>query len=408
MPGLDRALSGALSIADIRALARRNLPRFVFEFIDGGAEDELTLARNRADFESIGLLPRVLVDVSRPSLATSILGAPAAAPMVVSPMGSCSLGWPDADVAIARAAAAHGIPYTLSTMATTSLETLARTVPGRLWFQLYVLRDRTLTASLVDRANAAGYEALVVTLDLPTGGKRERDLRNGITVPLRLGPTQLLQIMARPGWALRTLRQGSPRYENVRDLAPADGEAGLTIAAKVGQMLDAAFGWDDLQRVRDAWPRKLVVKGVQHPRDADRLAAMGVDCIWVSNHGGRQLDGATSAIGALPAVARAVRGRSEVMIDSGIRRGVDVVKALASGANHVAFGRPALFGACAGGERGAHRALAILIDEMERAMKLCGTPDTASIARSRIVEAPERRTGSAGGRVGRSRIEADE
>ncbi len=254
MPGLDRALSGALSIADIRELARRKLPRFVFEFIDGGAEDELTLARNRADFESIGLLPRVLVDVSRPSLATSILGAPAAAPMVISPMGSCSLGWPDADVAIARAAAAHGIPYTLSTMATTSLETLARTVPGRLWFQLYVLRDRVLTASLVDRANAAGYEALVVTLDLPTGGKRERDLRNGITVPLHLGPTQLLQIMARPGWALRTLRQGSPRYENVRDLVPADGEAGLTIAAKVGQMLDAAFGWDDLQRVRDAWP----------------------------------------------------------------------------------------------------------------------------------------------------------
>ncbi len=379
MPALDRALSGALSIADLRALARRRLPRFVFEFIDGGAEDEVTLARNRAGFEAIGLLPRVLVDVSGPSLATPILGAPSAAPMVVSPMGSCALGWPDADVAIARAAAAHGIPYTLSTMATTSLETLARRVPGRLWFQLYVLRDRTLTASLVDRADAAGYEALVVTVDLPTGGKRERDLRNGITVPLRLGPAQLLQMLARPGWTLRTLRQGSPRYENVRDLAPADGEAGLTIAAKVGQMLDAAFTWDDLARLRDRWPRRLVVKGVQHPEDADRLAAMGVDCVWVSNHGGRQLDGAAAAVDALPAVARAVRGRAEVMIDSGIRRGVDVVKALALGADFVAFGRPALFGACAGGERGAHRAMAILVEETERAMKLCGMPGTAAI-----------------------------
>lgn len=379
MPALDRALSGALSIADLRALARRRLPRFVFEFIDGGAEDEVTLARNRAGFEAIGLLPRVLVDVSGPSLATPILGAPSAAPMVVSPMGSCALGWPDADVAIARAAAAHGIPYTLSTMATTSLETLARRVPGRLWFQLYVLRDRALTASLVDRADAAGYEALVVTVDLPTGGKRERDLRNGITVPLRLGPAQLLQMLARPGWTLRTLRQGSPRYENVRDLAPADGEAGLTIAAKVGQMLDAAFTWDDLARLRDRWPRRLVVKGVQHPEDADRLAAMGVDCVWVSNHGGRQLDGAAAAVDALPAVARAVRGRAEVMIDSGIRRGVDVVKALALGADFVAFGRPALFGACAGGERGAHRAMAILVEETERAMKLCGMPGTAAI-----------------------------
>ncbi|HSU20679.1 MAG TPA: alpha-hydroxy acid oxidase [Variovorax sp.] len=379
MPALDRALSGALSIADLRALARRRLPRFVFEFIDGGAEDEVTLARNRAGFEAIGLLPRVLVDVSGPSLATPILGAPSAAPMVVSPMGSCALGWPDADVAIARAAAAHGIPYTLSTMATTSLETLARRVPGRLWFQLYVLRDRALTASLVDRADAAGYEALVVTVDLPTGGKRERDLRNGITVPLRLGPAQLLQMLARPGWTLRTLRQGSPRYENVRDLAPADGEAGLTIAAKVGQMLDAAFTWDDLARLRDRWPRRLVVKGVQHPEDADRLAAMGVDCVWVSNHGGRQLDGAAAAVDALPAVARAVRGRAEVMIDSGIRRGVDVVKALALGADFVAFGRPALFGACAGGERGAHRAMAILVEETGRAMKLCGMPGTAAI-----------------------------
>jgi L-lactate dehydrogenase (cytochrome)/(S)-mandelate dehydrogenase len=378
---MTAAIDRALSIADLRELARGRLPRFVFEFIDGGAEDEITLARNRRGFEEIALLPRVLVDVARPSLATSILGRPSAAPMVVAPMGSCALGWPDADVAIARAAAAHGIPYTLSTMATTSLETLARAVPGRLWFQLYTLRDRAFTAALVDRAAAADYETLVVTLDLVTGGKRERDLRNGVSVPLRLGPRQLLQMLARPGWTWRAARQGSPRFENVRDLA-ADGDAGLTIAARVGQMLDAAFTWDDLARIRDRWPRRLVVKGVQHPQDADRLAGMGIDGIWVSNHGGRQLDGAAGAVDSLPALAHAVRGRAEIMIDSGIRRGVDIVKALASGAGCVAFGRPVLFGACAAGERGAHRAIGILVDELERAMKLCGTPDIPAIDRS--------------------------
>ena len=184
---MTAAIDRALSIADIRELARRNLPRFVFDFIDGGAEDKITLTRNRRDFEEIGLLPRVLVDVARPLLATSILGIVSAAPMVVAPMGSCALGWPDADLAIARAAAAHGIPYTLSTMATTSMEAMASKVQGRLWFQLYTLRDRAFTASLVSRVDVAGYEALVVTLDLVIGGRRERDLRTGVSVPLRLG-----------------------------------------------------------------------------------------------------------------------------------------------------------------------------------------------------------------------------
>ena len=380
---MTAAIDRALSIADIRELARRNLPRFVFDFIDGGAEDEITLMRNRRDFEEIGLLPRVLVDVARPSLATSILGVGSAAPMVVAPMGSCALGWPDADVAIARAAAAHGIPYTLSTMATTSMETMASKVQGRLWFQLYTLRDRAFTASLVARADVAGYEALVVTLDLVTGGKRERDLRNGVSVPLRLGASQVLQMLARPAWTMRMLGHGPLRFENVRDLA-TDGNPDLTIAAKVGQMLDAAFTWEDLARIRDRWPRRLVVKGVQHPLDADRLTTMGIDAVWVSNHGGRQLDGAVSAIESLPGVVMAVRGRAEVMIDSGIRRGVDIVKAMAAGAGCVAFGRPALFGACAAGEHGAHRAIAILIDEMERAMKLCGTRDTSAIGPSLI------------------------
>lgn len=373
------ALQHALSIDDLRRLARRRLPRFVFDFIDGGAEDEITLRRNRQDFERIELLPRVLVDVSEPRLQTVLLGSAAAAPIVISPMGSCMLAWPGADLAIARAAAGLGLPYTLSTMATTALEQVAREVAGRLWFQLYVLRDQAFTLALVDRARAADYEALVVTVDLQTGGKRERDLRNGVSIPLRPNARQLLDIARRPAWALRMLRQGSPQFENVRGLLSDGGDAGLTIAAKVGQNLDASFGWDDLARIRDRWPRRLLVKGVQHPQDAERLVAMGVEGIWVSNHGGRQLDGAQSAVASLPALVQAVAGRAEIVLDSGVRRGSDALKVLALGGQAVAIGRAALYGASAGGEAGVRRALEILLDELRRSMQLSGVASVAKI-----------------------------
>lgn len=371
-------LQQALSIADLRELARRRLPGFVFDFIDGGAEDEITLQRNRADFERLELLPRVLVDVSRVDLQAELLGRTVAAPFVIAPMGSCVLAWPGADMAIARAAAALGLPYTLSTMATTALEQIARSVTGRLWFQLYVLKDRAFTLGLVDRARAADYEALVVTVDLPTGGKRERDLRNGISIPLRLGPRQLLDIAQRPGWGMRMLRHGTPQFENVRGLMGQDS-AGLTIAARVGQNLDAGFDWDGLARIRDRWPRALLVKGVQHPQDAARMVEMGVDGIWVSNHGGRQLDGARSAVASLPAVAHAVGGRAQIILDSGVRRGVDALKALALGAQAVAVGRAVLFGAAVGGEAGARQALEILTDELRRSMQLSGIAATRAI-----------------------------
>ena len=373
------ALQRALSIDDLRRQARSRLPRFVFDFIDGGAEDEITLRRNRQDFERIELLPRVLVDVSEPRLETVLLGSAAAAPFVIAPMGSCMLAWPGADLAIARAAAGLGLPYTLSTMATTALEQVAREVVGRLWFQLYVLRDQAFSLALVDRARAADYEALVVTVDLPTGGKRERDLRNGISIPLRPNARQLLDIARKPAWALRMLRQGSPQFENVRGLLSDGSDAGLTIAAKVGQNLDASFGWDDLARIRDRWPRRLLVKGVQHPQDADRLLSMGVEGIWVSNHGGRQLDGAQSAIASLPALVQAIAGRAEIVLDSGVRRGSDALKVLAAGGQAVAIGRAALYGASAGGEAGVRRALEILLDELRRSMQLSGVACVADI-----------------------------
>ena len=366
-------LQRALSIEDLRRLARSRLPRSVFEFIDGGAEDEITLRGNRQALESVQIVPRILTDVSRPELSTRVAGTTSAAPLVIAPMGSCMLAWPQADIAIARAAARHGIPYTLSTMATTSIERMADAVQGALWFQLYVLRDHEANFRLVDRARAAGYSTLVVTVDLQAGGKRERDLRNGVSVPLRMSLRHLYEGMTHPGWSWQMLRHGMPRFENVQGLL-GDESAGLTIAARVGQNLDAAFDWDGLSRLRERWPGKLLVKGVEHPMDALRLASMGVDGIWVSNHGGRQLDGAQPSARALPRLHRALKGQVPLILDSGIRRGVDILKARALGASAVAIGRAALFGAACGGEAGVLRALDILTDELRLAMKLAGTP----------------------------------
>jgi L-lactate dehydrogenase (cytochrome)/(S)-mandelate dehydrogenase len=374
-------LARALSIEDLRRLAQRALPRAVFEFIDGGAEDEVTLRDNRAAFERIRLLPRILNDVGAPDIATDLWGASAGAPLVISPMGSCALAWPDGDVAIARAAAELGIPYTLSTMSNTGIERMASAARGPLWFQLYVLKDHAFNATLVARARSAGYAALVVTVDLQAGGKREKDLRNGITIPLRVDAWQVLSAIAHPRWSLRLLRGGMPQFENVHGFLD-EGTVGLTIAARVGENLDAAFDWDGLKRLRDAWPGKLIVKGVLHAVDALRLVEHGADALWVSNHGGRQLDGAIASVDALARIAPALSGRVPLIVDSGVRRGVDILKARALGATAVGIGRAALYGAAAGGEPGVRRALAILVDELRRAMKLAGTPSLAAADRT--------------------------
>lgn len=377
MQARSQRLADACSIEGLRGLARKRLPRGVFDFFDGGADDEITLRANREGFDRLRLRPRVLVDVQQPDLSTTIAGAAAAAPLVISPTGAIGAGWPDADVAIARVAARLGIPYTLSTMATSSIEEVAA-VGGRLWFQLYVLRDQDFAEALMQRAHQAGYEALVVTLDLVTGGKRERDLRNRFTVPLRPSPRTLLDFARHPGWCWQMLRHGQPRFKNLTGFeGHADPRA--SIAAKVGQSLDASFDWVALERLRAQWPGRFMVKGVSRGDDAARLASLGVDGIWVSNHGGRQLDGSVAAVDALPEVVSAVQGRVPVLLDSGVRRGTDVVKAVALGAQAVAIGRATLYGAAAGGEAGAERALQILTDELRRALQLCGTPRVADI-----------------------------
>jgi len=391
-----RQMDRVLSIEDLRVLARQRLPASVFEFIDGGAEDERTLQDNRRALSRHRIVSRVLMDVSKPNLETPIFNKTWSAPFVVCPMGSCALGWPEADIAIARAAAAHGIAYTLSTMSTTSIERMADAVQGRLWFQLYVLKDAAFNDHLIARAHAAGYEALVVTVDLPVGGKRERDLRNGISLPLRLNTRHVWEAMTHPAWAWKMVSHRRPAFENVRGFLQ-EQDAGLTIAARVGQNLDAGYQWSDLARLRDTWKGKLLVKGVQHPADAKRMVEMGIDGIWVSNHGGRQLDGAIAAADAVPAIHAAIQGRGTLIMDSGVRRGVDALVAKALGADAVGIGRAPLLGACVAGQAGAHRAIEILIDELRRAMQLSGVSDfaTAQVALgpfSREVEQPQPNT----------------
>jgi len=380
-PASRRAAAAVLrawNIEDLRRLARRRLPRAVFDFFDGAAEDELTLRANRAAFERVRLLPKSLSGVARIDTATNILGARSKLPIAIGPTGGIGFGWPFADVGVARAAAAAGIPYTLSTMATASIERIAREAGGRLWFQAYIFRQREMTMGLIERARALDYEALMVTVDVPVGGKRERDFRNDFAIRFRFTPRNVLDFATRPIWVLAMLRHGMPVLENLVGLAP-EAKSTAEIASSVGQFWDADFDWAGLKAMRDRWPRKMLVKGILRAEDAERLATIGVDAVVVSNHGGRQLDGAVAGLDALPPVARAVKGRMSVLVDGGVRRGVDAIKAIALGAEAVMLGRATLYGASAAGEAGATRAIEILRDELVRSMQLSGVRSIAEI-----------------------------
>lgn len=367
-----RVARRARSIEDLRRAARARLPRAVFEFIDGGAEDESTLRANRAAFERLRFLPRVMAGVSVIDTTREIAGASAKLPIVIAPTGAPAFAWPRADVAIARAAAQFGIPYTLSSSATCSLEDVAREAAGRLWFQPYILRDRPFFDRLIDRAEAAGYEALVVTVDMPTGGNRERDFRNDFGIPFQWTARNVADFASHPGWALQMLRHGVPRLENLIGL-DRSGPDISGAASSVGRNYDPDFDWRGFEAIRRRWPRRLLVKGILHPDDAARAIDLGAQDIILSNHGGRQLDGAIASLDALPAIVAAVGGRAPVLLDGGVRRGADIVKALALGATAVMIGRATLYGVGAAGAAGACRALEILAEELTRAMRLCGT-----------------------------------
>ena len=374
MPNLDRAVN----IEDLRVLAKRRLPRAIFDFFDGGAEDEVTLRENRAAFGRVRLLPRVLVDVSKIQTTVDLLGKPSALPLAIAPTGGISAGRAGAELILARAAKAWGVPFTMATPSAFSIERVAQEVGGRLWFQLYAVRDQEFRKRLVERAKNSGYEAILVTVDLPVSGKRERDPRNGFHTPYSPNWRNSRDVIFKPAWALEMLRHGLPGMANLVGY-PFSTPKGTDIVTAVGREMDAGLDWEYIKRLRELWPGKLLLKGVERSDDAERAVAVGCDGLVVSNHGGRQLDGASATLEALPAVASAVGKKLTVLLDGGVRRGVDILKARALGAHAVLTGRATLFGAMAGGEPGARRALEILSTELVRAMQLSGVRSPAEI-----------------------------
>ena len=371
-------LNRVVSIEDLRTIARRRLPRAIFDFFDGGAEDEVTLRENRAAFERVRLLPKVLVNVAQVDLGAEIFGNRSTLPLAIAPTGGISAGRAGAELMLARAAKAFGVPFTLATPAAFTIERVAEEVGGRLWFQLYAVREHEFREKLIARAAAAGYEAMLVTVDLPVSGKRERDPRNGFVTPYNPNWRNSRDVVFKPAWLWEIVVNGLPGMANFDGYKFA-AYGKTDIATAVGREMDAALDWEAIQRIRELWPRKLLLKGVERPQDAERAASIGCDGVVVSNHGGRQLDGASPTLEALPGVARAVGSKITVLLDGGVRRGVDILKARALGAQGVLTGRATLFGVQAGGEAGARRALEILSSELQRSMQLCGVQSVSQI-----------------------------
>jgi L-lactate dehydrogenase (cytochrome) len=387
-----RRLESALTIEDLRRVARRTTPRAAFDYTDGAAEGELSLARARQAFQDVELRPAILRDVSKVDLGREVLGRRAELPFGIAPTGFTRLMHTEGEIAGASAAGDAGIPYTLSTMGTTSIEEVAATNPdGRNWFQLYMWKDRDRSMALVDRAKNAGFEALVVTVDVPVAGARLRDVRNGMTIPPTLTPRTVVNAIPRPTWWFNLL--------TTEPLAFASLDSwGGTVAELLDAMFDPTVGYDDLRWLREQWPGRFVVKGIQSVDDARRVADCGVDAITLSNHGGRQLDRAPIPFHLLPDVVHEVGRDVEVYLDTGIMSGADVVAAIAHGARFTWIGRAYLYGLMAGGRAGVDRAIEILSTEITRTMRLLGVSSLDELMPDHVVQlqrlAPRRRTPS--------------
>ena len=373
-------------VSDLRPLAKRRLPKFVFDYLDGGAGAEAGVERNERAFDALMLEPRALVNIESRDLATSLFGKRWAAPFGIAPIGLGNLICPGGEQAIARAAAAADIPYTLSTAANTKLERIAEIAPGHAWFQLYVSRRDEDVADIVARAERSGYEVLVLTVDVPLAARRLRDIRNNFMVPFKITPRVALDLLTHPRWSLETLSAGVPRFVNVEQYAPMVNRQ--SIAAYLTSEIRGRFDWDDLKRLRERWRGKLVVKGLMAAEDATRARAIGCDAVVVSNHGGRQLDCAPATIEVLPEIRAAVGRDFPLIIDSGVRSGEHIVKALAAGADFVLVGRAMMYAVAAHGPTAAAELIELLIDEASRCLGQIGYTDVASLKAAAPVRSP--------------------
>src|SRR4051812_26270932 len=379
---IERRLARAASVADLRRIAKRRLPGGVFDYIDGAAEDERTLAANQAAFATTTFRPRVLRGIESVEPAATILGQSLAYPLVLAPTGFTRIADPQGELAVARPAARARLPYTLSTLSTRSIEEVREVSDGRLWFQVYAWRDRGLVKEMIERAAAADYEALVLTVDTAVLGRRERDVRRGFSLPPTIGPGTFLDGARHPGWTWAFIRSEPIRFANVAGRDVGDGASPVTLSDYINTQFDPALSWGDVDWLRSVWRGPIVLKGIQTVEDAVLAADAGVDAIALSNHGGRQLDGAPAPFTLVASVADAIGDRSEIICDGGVRRGSDIVKAVAAGATAAMAGRAYLYALGAAGERGVDRVLDWFRNDVARTMTLLGVGRIADLDRS--------------------------
>jgi L-lactate dehydrogenase (cytochrome) len=372
------------NIEDLRQSARRRLPLALFDFVDGGAQDEATLRANVADFQRIALVPRALTDVSQRDQSVTVLGQKLQQPLILAPTGLPGILWPGGAMEAARAADQAGVGFCLSTMSTSSIEEVSKANAAPIWFQVYVMRDRGVTKGMMERAKAAGCSVLVLTVDLAVQGHRERDLRNGLTIPPQPRLASLFDFASHPGWLWRFLTGPRATLANFVGTTRQKDDM-FTIAGFVNSQFDPSVTWKDIEWAKSIWGGPVALKGILNPDDARQAAEHGVDAVIVSNHGGRQLDTVPSAIGALPGVVDAAQGKVEVILDGGVRRGTDILKAVALGAKACMIGRPFLYGLAAMGGAGVARALTILREEVDVALALTGRANLAQLDRSAVV-----------------------
>ena len=382
-----RRLQKAASIEDLRKMARRRLPGGVFDYIDGGAEDEVAMDRNTRGFRDMEFVPRVLRDMGTVDTTGTILGRDVPFPLILAPTGFTRIAHPPGELAVARAAARAGLPYSLSTMGTRSVEEVAAVSNGSKWFQVYVWRDKGLLKDMILRAREAGFDVLCITVDAAMLGRRERDVRRGFTLPPKMGIDTLFEGMIRPSWSLRFAFSEPISFANVAGNTDIDGSTAVDLAAFMNEQFDPTLSWEDVEWMRSLWDGPVLVKGVQSVADAVIARDRGLDGIVLSNHGGRQLDSAPSIIELVQPVAEAVGGDLDIVCDGGIRRGSDIVKALALGATSCMIGRPYLYGLAAAGEEGVDWVIEHLRTGMKRDMALCGAASVAELTPDLIYRA---------------------